>query len=102
MHFKYKPPTKQEFSDLTHMGASQQKGPTLSDRIERALISLTFPYYLGIINHILPLTRQPPNKHPGFFLYVLLKSESIEVSYLMVAEKMGTAERSVPAGTLHR
>lgn len=83
------------------MGASQQKGP-LSDRIERTLLSLTFPYYLGIVSHILPLTKQPPNKHPGFFLYVLLKSESIKVSYLTVAEKMGTAERSVPAGTLHR
>lgn len=92
VHFKHNPPhTKQEFRDLTHMGASQQKGPTLSDRIEQALISLTFPYYVGIVNHILPLTRQPPNKHPGFFLYVLLKSESLKVSYLTVAEKMETA-----------
>lgn len=102
VHFKYKPHTKQEFSDLTHTGASQQKGPTLSDRIERVLISLTFPCYVGIVSHTLPLTRQPPKNHPGFFLDGLLKSESIKVSYLTVAEKMGTAERSVPAGTLHR
>jgi len=101
-HFKYKLHTKQEFSDVIHMGPSQQKGPMLSDRIEQVLISLTFPYSVGIVNHILPLARQPPNKHPCFFLYTLLKSESTKLSYLTVAEKTGTAERSVPAGTLHR
>lgn len=42
VHVKYKPHTKQEFSDLTHTGASQQKGPTLSDRIKQVPTSLTF------------------------------------------------------------
>lgn len=102
VHFKYNRPAKQEFSDLTHTHASQQNSSMLSARIKQALISLTFLYYLGIISHILPLTRQPPNKQPGFSLYRLLETGSIKLSYLMVAEKMGTAERSVPAGTLHR
>lgn len=74
----------------------------LSNRLEQALFSFTFPYYLGIVNNILPYTKQPPNKHPDFFLYMFLQSESIKVSYLMAAERMGTAQHSVPAGTLHR